>query len=180
VTTTRSREQAIDELLIKQEISDVMMRYCRGVNRLDMDLVRSCFHPDGWENHGGFKGNAMTFVDGLGAGLRYFKSTFHFIGNQLVEIQGNRAAHEAYFIGVHRLAPSEGQGERDVLFGGRYLGVFESRDGGPWLIAERTVVHDWSRFDPVAGAWPGSDPFRPGEASPADLVFHLLEGSMRA
>src|SRR5258708_26930746 len=92
------RSKAIEELLIKQEVSDLMMRYCRGVNRLDMDLVRSCFHPDGREDHGPNQTDSTTYVDHLGPGLSSaFVSTYHFIGNHLIAIQGNRAAHEAYF-----------------------------------------------------------------------------------
>ncbi|WP_221890845.1 nuclear transport factor 2 family protein [Microbispora sp. KK1-11] len=30
----------------QQEIHEVVLRYCRGVDRLDMDLVRSAYHPD--------------------------------------------------------------------------------------------------------------------------------------
>lgn len=173
--THLDRAKALDELLIKQEISDLMMRYCRGVNRTDMDLIRSCFHPDAREDHGPTQADAMTYVDGLGERLRGFVSTYHLIGNQLIEIQGNRASHEAYFIGYHRLAPDEHGVEKDVLFGGRYLSVVESRHGGPWLFLDRTVVNDWSRVDPVVETWPMAARFRRGQPSPADLVFHLLD-----
>jgi hypothetical protein len=175
-TTDLDRARAIDELLIKQEISDLMMRYCRGVNRLDMDLVRSCFHPDAREDHGPTRSDAMTDVDGLGEKVeRAFVSTYHFIGNQLIEIRGNRASHEAYFIGYHRLTPDGNGVEKDVLFGGRYLSVLESRDGGPWLFLDRTVVNDWSRVDPVIEKWPMAERFRRGQSGHDDLVFHLLD-----
>lgn len=169
------REDAITRLLIKQEISDVMMRYCRGVNRLDMELVKSCYHEDAWEDHGARRTDAKSYVAALGPALKQqFVSTYHFVGNQYVEIDGSRAAHEAYFIGFHRLAPDDDGVEKDVIFGGRYLGVFESRNGGPWLIADRTVVHDWSRLDPVSEHWPNAAPFLKGRSDPKDLVFHLL------
>lgn len=174
----KSREAAIDELLIKQEIRDLMMRYARGVNRLDENLVKSCFHPDAIENHGAFKGEAQAFANSLSDNLRKgFQFTFHLLGNSLIEIQGNRAAHETYFIGYHRLHPEKDNAEKDVLFGGRYLAVNESRNGGPWLIARRTVVHDWSRVDRVTEKWPTSDAFVPGEhrGENKDLVFHLLD-----
>ena len=169
------RERALEELLIKQEISDVMMRYCRGVNRLQMDLVRACFHPDAWEDHGAYRGPANVFLNGLEAGLRSFDRTFHFVGNQLVEIEGNRAAHEAYFISLNRLKAGADGVQKDVMFGGRYVGVLESRDGGPWLIAERTVIQDWHRIEPVTEQWPAAMAFLPGVAGPDDLVFHLLD-----
>jgi hypothetical protein len=174
----KDREAAITELLIKDEIRDIMLRYARGVNRLDGELVKSCFHPDATENHGTFRGPASEFAEGLPDGLRKgFQFTFHFLGNSLIEIQGNRASHESYFVGYHRLHPEPDGTEKDVLFGGRYLAVNESRDGGPWLIARRTVVHDWSRVDRVTEKWPTTDSFEQGvhTGGNADLVFHLLD-----
>lgn len=171
------RERALDELLIKQEIRDVMMRYARGVNRLDTDLVRSCFHPDAIEKHGPYFGATSAWAADLADQLRQtFQFTFHLLGNSLIEIDGNRAAHETYFIGYHRFHPDQAGAQTDVLFGGRYLAVNESRDGGPWLIAERTVVHDWSRLDPVGDAWPLVQEFDQGDhaGTGSDLVFQLL------
>jgi hypothetical protein len=178
----KDREAAINELLIKEEIRDIMLRYARGVNRLDGELVKACFHPDATEKHGAFQGSAQEFAAGLSENLhKGFQFTFHFLGNSLIEIEGNRAAHESYFVGWHRLYPDEKGDEYDVLFGGRYLAVNESRDGGPWLIAKRTVVNDWSRIDKVAGHWPNVDPFEKGihTGENKDLVFHLLKGDPR-
>jgi hypothetical protein len=33
----------IDQLLAKQEIYEVLVRYCRGIDRLDEELVRACY-----------------------------------------------------------------------------------------------------------------------------------------
>jgi hypothetical protein len=43
-------------LLDRQEIADVVARYCRGIDRRDFDLVRACYHPDGADRHTGFSG----------------------------------------------------------------------------------------------------------------------------
>jgi len=43
-------------LLDRQEIADVVARYCRGIDRRDFDLVRTCYHPDGTDRHTGFLG----------------------------------------------------------------------------------------------------------------------------
>jgi hypothetical protein len=179
----KDREALITELLIKEEIRDNMLRYARGVNRLDGDLIKSCFHPDAYENHGSFRGSAIEFAEVLPDRLREgFQFTFHFLGNSLIEIEGNRAAHESYFIGYHRLHPEADGTEKDVIFGGRYLAVNESRDGGPWLIAERTVVNDWGRLETVTENWTGADAFDKGvhTGGGLDPVFHLLKGSAQA
>ncbi|MFM8863148.1 MAG: nuclear transport factor 2 family protein, partial [Acidimicrobiia bacterium] len=44
-------------------IADLMALYCRGIDRLDRDLVRSCFHPDATDTHGSFHGTIDEFLD---------------------------------------------------------------------------------------------------------------------
>ena len=51
------------ELLDRQEIHDCLMRYSRGVDRLDPDLIRSAYHDDAIDDHGMFVGTRDEFVD---------------------------------------------------------------------------------------------------------------------
>jgi hypothetical protein len=37
---------ALMKLMDKQEIHDVLMRYCRGIDRCDEELLRSVYHPE--------------------------------------------------------------------------------------------------------------------------------------
>jgi hypothetical protein len=172
---TTNIDSAIRELLDRQEIRDVLMRYCRGIDRLDMDLVKSCYHPDAYDDHGTYKGDVDGFCQAVRAGLAGCLATEHFLGNSLIEFRGGRAASETYLVAYHRLPAMDDGVERDLAFGGRYLDVFEQRNGGPWLIARRTVVHSWSRIDPVTEHWPSRDAFAQGQPGQADLVYHLLD-----
>lgn len=173
--TTRS-DRAIEELLDKQEIRDVMMRYCRGIDRLDMDLVRSCYHPDAYDDHGTYRGDVEGFCASVSVGLGRLLATQHFVGNSLIAIKGDLAESETYVVAYHRLPAANGEPEKDFVFGGRYLDTFERRAGGPWLIAHRTVVHSWSRIDPVTERWPAEDAFVQGQRGDrSDLVYHLAE-----
>ena len=176
---TKTRDEALDEMLSKHQVQEVMLRYARAVNRLDAEGVKACFQPDAWEDHGAYRGPAAPFAEAFAPGkFTAFKSIFHHIGNQLSEVDGDRASNEAYFVGWHRF--TQDGIEKDLLFGGRYLAIFERRGGGPWLIAERTVVHDWSRVDRVEEAWDGAEQFWQGNFSPEDLVFRLMkDGSPR-
>ena len=38
---------AVEELLAKQAIREVIYRYCRGLDRMDRALALSCWHPGG-------------------------------------------------------------------------------------------------------------------------------------
>jgi SnoaL-like domain len=90
-------------LLDKQEIHEVMMRYCRAVDRVDEELLRSVYHPDAVDNHGLFNGKASDFVPWCIRQLREaYTATQHFIGNELIEVQGDQAWCEFYFVAYHR------------------------------------------------------------------------------
>jgi ketosteroid isomerase-like protein len=161
---------AVHTLLDKQEIHECIMRYCRGIDRCDEELIRSAYHPDAYDDHGGFKGTVDEFVSWIiPALLRAWKGTLHFMGNELVEVQGDVAYSESYFVAYHRL-DRHGK-EFDTVFGGRYVDRFERRNG-VWRIARRTVVHDWSRVDPLVEAWPGAASFAQGQRTHEDLVYH--------
>ena len=44
-------ERALRVLLDKQEIHEVLMRYCRGIDRCDSELLHSVYHrPNGWDH----------------------------------------------------------------------------------------------------------------------------------
>ena len=72
-------------------IYDVVLRYCRGIDRLDMGLVRSCYHPDGVDHHTGFVGTAGRLVAWVGDALRTLPSTMHVVGSRSVSIVGDVA-----------------------------------------------------------------------------------------
>lgn len=137
----------VETLLAKQEIADVIYRYARGIDRLDFDLVRSCYHPDAYDDHGTLKGNVDEFIAGVEAFLPQFVVTQHFMGNMLIEVDGDRARAETYAVAYHRKALADGSGKDDV-FGIRYVDRFERR-GGEWKIAHRVVATEWRRVDPV-------------------------------
>lgn len=164
---------SVDALLDKQEIHDVLVRFCRGVDRLDEAVLRSCFHDDALDDHGMFRGSADDFVDYVLASARTMIATVHSITNVSIELDGDRAGSEAYVTVVMRTARSAG-GEADHLILARYIDRFERRDGGQWLIAERTVAYDLTRIDPVAGEWTLGDAFTRGARDTGDPSYHVL------
>jgi ketosteroid isomerase-like protein len=140
----------LDDLLARQEIADAIYRYARGIDRLDFDLVRSCYHPDAYDDHGSFRGNVDEFIAAAQAFLPRWTATQHFMGNMLIEVEGDVARAETYAVAYHRREDAEGNGKDDVM-GIRYVDRFERR-GGEWKIAHRVVANEWRRVDPVVGA----------------------------
>ena len=119
---------ALRRLLDIQEITEVIYRYCRGIDRRDYELVRSCYHADAVDDHGDFRGGVDEFLAYVAKGLPAFERTMHFIGNLLVEPEGDRARAESYLVAYHHLRASRTKPERDYLVGLRYVDDFERRE----------------------------------------------------
>jgi ketosteroid isomerase-like protein len=142
----------VDDLVAQQEIRDVLARYTRGIDRMDRELVLSCYHPGALDDHGAFRGPVEEFVDWVGDVLSYFDSTMHFLGQQLIEVDGDRARAETYCVAYHRRSTRPGEEGHDLSMGLRYVDLLQRRADG-WRIAERRCVFDWTRRDPIRGQW---------------------------
>ena len=129
-------------LLDRVQIHDALMRYSRGVDRGDGELVMSCFHPDATLDMG--RGPMSPAVLAEGIAKMTATGTMHFIGNEYVEVDGDSAYSETYFISYATITDSGKSATRSR--GGRYLDRFERRDG-QWKIARRVLVDEWSRVD---------------------------------
>jgi hypothetical protein len=147
----------IGRLLDEAAVRRIHLEYCRGIDRRDWDLVRSCYHADALDYHGPFAGGVEEFVEWGVEELDSLESTTHFVGNQLVDIDGDVAWHEAYVLAFHRFKAQDSQPAVDWVVNVRYLDRMERREG-QWKIADRLVIHDSDRRDLV----PGSGALAPG------------------
>lgn len=148
---------SIQRLIDKDLIRDVMLRYARGVDRRDWELVRSAFFEDCPDDHADFKGTRDDFIAWVrerhdDEGLR---TSTHFLGNCLVEFASdNVAAVETYFVARLEIEPGA-SGHRSMLDSknldsrqnsrvevfGRYVDRFEKRND-EWRVARRRTVFD--------------------------------------
>lgn len=153
--TLEATSSRLELLADKQEIYDLICRYCRGVDRLDRTLMRSCYHDDATDKRGFVGGTADEFCDFAISMLRALVSTQHLIGNALIEVEGDTAFGEIYLTAHHRLIV-DGV-EKDLFVGGRYVDRYERRDG-VWKIAYRTELHDWTRTEDAKEDWTRNNP----------------------
>ena len=161
-------QHAVRALLDKQEIHEVLMRYCRGIDRCDAELLHSVYHPDATDDHGLFKGKAADFIPWAIKSLARDENTSHYIANELIEVEGDIARCESYFFAVHRRREKDGT-TADLTFAGRYVDRFERRQG-LWKIAHRQVVFDRSRIDPVGRTF-STEEYVCGKRSREDPVY---------
>ncbi|MEU3511993.1 nuclear transport factor 2 family protein [Streptomyces longwoodensis] len=135
----------VDELTARAEIHDVLLRYCRGLDRVDMDLVRGAFHEDAWVQFPAslHVGPVDGFLEFLTGEMPRFVRTMHLLGNSLIEFDGPDVAHvETYLQADHQGSELHHWKGEYVKLWARYLDRFERRDG-KWLIARRRLLVDW-------------------------------------
>lgn len=134
-------------------IHDCLVRYCRGIDRGDEELIQSCYWEDSFDDHGSWKGNGRDFAAYVVPRLARYAATHHLLHNSAVEVDGD-VAHAETYVHAHHLARPDTDGVASVfLFAGRYLDRLERRTDpsgqAEWRIAHRVVVCDWTRIDPI-------------------------------
>jgi hypothetical protein len=129
------------ELLAERDIRAVVLRYARGIDRLDLELVRSCYWPEATDVHGPFTGTRDEFVDWVGPLLQRQTMTMHHLANVLIDLSGDVAAVETYGVAYHA-GGKAGDLRWNYAAGFRYVDRFERRDG-EWRIADRVTVVEW-------------------------------------
>ncbi len=152
-------------LLDKQACGETLTRYCRALDWLDEEALKTVFAPDADIDYGFFKGRGDAFIPAVMDIERGFLRRWHFVANAIIQLNGDTAEGECYGLAAG-VSAREGHTVTDV-FGGRYLDRLERR-AGLWLITRRVYVLDWQRsFESEAGAeaLPGlmwSNGFNPG------------------
>lgn len=139
-------QQALQNLLDKQAISELVHRYCRAADRHDSEAMRDLYFEDATDDHGGFfKGLAMDFIDQLPEIQKPMKILHHNVTTHNIELNGDRAEGEVYVLAFHQAGAPDGQ-LIDFLVGGRYLDKYERREG-VWKFSARAVLADWVHFN---------------------------------
>ncbi|MFC4594561.1 nuclear transport factor 2 family protein [Sphingobium tyrosinilyticum] len=165
-----SQSAAIELLLDHQQITNVIHRYCRAADRLDVELFRTTFWGDGGFDGGPAEGPAVKIIPHLFENLMpdMWEASQHSISNILIELEGDRALVESYLTAFHLSHPTHASraallGEKNALaagfkdddviefiFGGRYIDVFEKRSG-EWRILNRKIVPGFNRVERYTG-----------------------------
>ena len=144
-------------------IRNVLLRYCRGIDRIDLDLVRECFHPDARDNHGGFDGTIDEFIAWIARLLPRYGVSIHNLTNMLIEFHPTRddVAHvETYGTAEHQTIGGGPHLNLSIFF--RYIDRFERRDQGGWRIADRVGTTELVRVNDPTLAFPTDERYPRG------------------
>lgn len=158
-----------------REIRNLLYRYCRGVDRLDLELVRSCYWPDAVDDHGGFRGGVDDFIAWIGRLLPRNDVTTHQLTNILIEPgeTDDVARVETYGMADHQTVGGPDAHNATIAF--RYLDRFERRDG-EWRIADRFCTTEWVRIHAQETIFTPDERFERGRRDGTDRVFHRRDG----
>lgn len=130
-------QQSLDREAIRHALATL----ARGEDRRDAVLITRAYWPDSVTDYGVFQGDFAAYLAWVVPGADAITNTQHVLGQSYIEFDGDRACVETQVISYHRIDYGGGD-EHDTVIGGRYLDVFEQRDG-EWRIASRTMLYDW-------------------------------------
>lgn len=152
-------------LSAKEAIRDLVLRYCRAIDRKDYAALAELYHPDATEDHGAmFLGAASDYVQWLPEQLSEMTLTVHAVTNHLIVVDGERAEGEVYCQAYHRYPGASG--DEELLVGGRYLDRYIHCEGR-WQFSHREIVTDWNECRPSRCDFSG--PMFAGTAQGAEL-----------
>jgi hypothetical protein len=136
---------------VHEALRSLAARYAAGVDRRQLDLFLSAFHPGatlavhrpqaGPDDqprlmHGHAEiGRVVELI------ARY-PATFHLLGQGRYEVHGDRASGEVYCVAHHYLPSAQGDSNHVMYI--RYEDEYRRDRGGPWKIERRDVRPDWT------------------------------------
>jgi hypothetical protein len=148
-----SDHEILRQLQDREEITQVLHDFARGVDLLDLDAVARCFAADVRWDYGPGAGRPITGRDTLKAFIGEafskrevtddslcvvrIKRTSHHISNIRIDFTGpDTARSEAYTFTWHEMA----EGERPGLVWGRWHDRWVRTPGEGWQIADRKML----------------------------------------
>ncbi|MCU0946998.1 MAG: nuclear transport factor 2 family protein [Porphyrobacter sp.] len=141
-------EAALQELLDKQAIQELVARYSRTLDWLDDAGQAGCYWPDAPVDYGFFKGTAAEFVPVVMEVERYTGRRWHLLAPLAIKLTSATTAEgECYGIAVGLRREVDGEPYKGNMYGGRYLDTYEKRpteNGEQWRIASRRYIMDWT------------------------------------
>ncbi len=122
-------------------LRNLLQRYARAADARDVDALGALFEPGATID--GSRGELVldSWLDVM-RGTPTFPVSMHFIGDPLIEVQGDEARLDTYAV-VYQLG-DQSTGQQDLTLGIRYLDV-AVRDGAGWRIRSRRARTLWMR-----------------------------------
>jgi len=149
---TDDTARAIQTLLDKQALAELLAVLSSAVDRGDHDRIVACYAEESFDDHGIFKGSGREFADLICTSLNSVQGlvNHHLLGQSVFDLDGDEAYGETFFV-FH--AAFEGTSQSSF---GRYIDYFRRIDS-LWKIVYRRVVPDHAlALDDLSNYWRSS------------------------
>jgi ketosteroid isomerase-like protein len=144
-------EQQVEALLDRAAIEDVLRRYARGIDRMDVEMAKSVYWEDSTDDHQAYIGSGKGLVDWANELHSGTLATWqHYMTQTYIDLEGDVAHTETYYVVVGRKKDSN----EVHMSGGRNIDRMEKRDGR-WAIAARINTTEWCLDPDLMGQFIG-------------------------
>ena len=146
-------EKRLNNIEAHLSINQTITRYCRSLDWLDEELLRTCYTQDAYIDYGFYKGDVQGFYPVVMEVERQSIHRYHFLSNVAIEIDGENAEVECYGI-----ATSTHDGKNLNFFGGRY----HNKTNQDWLMSRSEYILDYNFTSEVSDLGDAMDQLQSG------------------
>jgi ketosteroid isomerase-like protein len=148
-----SQINAIQQLIDKDAIRDLVLLYSRAIDRQDIELLRDLYTEDATDSHGdSFDGPAPAYCDFIEKSMPYMPYSGHHVCNHLISVDGDTGHGEVYALAYHLIPDMTGTGgKQEDFMAVRYIDQYRRCADGKWRFAKRVVTYDFQLRRPFAG-----------------------------
>jgi len=151
-------QKALETLIAKDAIRELVLHYSRGVDRKDAALLRDLYTADATDTHGDtYDGGAAGYCDFLEKSFPYMPYSGHHVCNHQISVDGDEGDGEVYAIAYHVIPDGQG-GWLEDLMTVRYIDNYRKEADGRWRFAKRVVTYDMRNRRPIAAPGDMTDP----------------------
>jgi len=137
---------ALQMLQDRAAILELIVRCANAADNKDLATIEASFVPGAPYDGGMGSGTVEHFLTALAPMLEKVRFSTHLVGNQIVNIDDDRATSDCCVVVYSRTVAGEDEDEvlRDTTAAYRYFDHL-ARTGNGWRIAKRRVLRDWTR-----------------------------------
>jgi ketosteroid isomerase-like protein len=155
---------ALQQLIDKDAIRDLVLAYSRAVDRKDVTLLRDLYTADATDSHGdSFDGGAKEYCDFIEMSLPHMPYSGHHVCNHLISVEGDEGNGEVYALAYHLIPDRANPGAMiEDFMCVRYIDNYRREADGKWRFSKRVVTYDVQIQRPFDGKFrnmlEGTDP----------------------
>ena len=164
MATVAISDRAIQQLIDREAIRDLVLCYSRAIDRKDIELLRDLYTEDATDSHGdSFDGPADAYCKFIEGSLPYMQYSGHHACNHMISTEGDEGNGEVYALCYHYIPDQANPGQwLEDFMCVRYIDNYRRCSDGKWRFSKRVVTYDFHTVRPFDGSGLlGSSPVDP-------------------